>query len=484
MNINEVLNFALANNLSAFTQKVFHTVSPGIKYSHNWHIDCIADYLNAMEAGEIQDLIINMPPRFMKSISVSVAWTAFLLGRDPKRKIICASYAARLSENLSMDTRNVIQSDWFPNVFPNCTLAPDQNQKTWFKTTENGVRYAPSVGGTVTGFGGDYLILDDPLNPEEAYSPKERETANRWIEGSFSSRANDEKTVRKVLVMQRLHEDDPAGRLIERNPSVCLLKLPVIFEKRTLISTPSSLYEVDNGEFLHEERFGASEFEKRSKSMSAYDFAGQYMQNPAPPEGGIIKNSWYRFYDEKPNNISCLVHSWDTALSNTASSDYSVCTTWAIAKDGYYLLRVFREKVEFPDLLKAFKRLYNIDTPDYVLIENKGSGTSLIQTGRAETRAPIIEITPHRDKITRLSAVTTFFETGRVFFPKTGTHAEEILHEFQMFPNGRHDDIVDSCSQFLNFVRNREDIFKKDDWQDSPRAAKVGFKKTDNNYLY
>ncbi len=459
MKVNEILNYVLANNLSAFTQKTFETVSPNSHYLHNWHIDAIADYLEAVTRGEIIDLIINMPPRFMKSISVSVAWSAFLLGRDPKTEIICASYSAGLSADLSMKARNVVESEWFGNVFPDFEMARDQNQKSWFKTKQGGGRFAPSVGGTITGMGGDYLILDDPVNPEQSNSVAELSNANSWIETSFMSRRNNhrgENRSRLVLVMQRLHENDPTGRLLDRFPEIEKLELPAYFEKKTVISTPKNIYELDRGEFLHDERFGQQEYDKTLSLLGSYAFAGQYLQRPTPADGGILKKSWYRFYDEKPNHCAAIIHSWDTALSANAGSDYSVCTVWGVSQNGYYLLDIFRKRLEFPELLSNFKRLSTRDLPDWILIEAKGSGLSLIQTARETTRSPIIEIVPVRDKVTRLSAVTPFFESGKIFFPKDHELIDNLLNEMDMFPNGKNDDIVDTISQFLGFVRGKE----------------------------
>lgn len=447
-----VLYALLSQNLSAFIQKSFNHLSPNNQYIHNWHIDAIADYLNAVESNDVQRLIINMPPRFLKSIAVSQAWTAYLLGRVPSAQIIVASYSANLSSQLSVSTRELIRSDWYSRTFPILQLASDLNRQEWFKTTQNGHRYATSVGGTITGFGGDYLILDDPVNPADAMSNTMRESANRWIGSSFLNRANNPKTAKIVCVMQRLHENDVSGYL-EGLGGFDVLKLPVEFDKKTFIQTPRKIFEVEAGEFLHAERLGKIEVDALKAGMGSYSFAGQYMQNPAPADGGIIKKQWINPIITKPLTYDAIYHSWDTAHKANAGSDYSALTIWGVAQNKYHLLVAFKKQMEYPELRHIVLKYANMFPPDTILLEDKASGIALAQDLILNTKLPIITITPIKDKITRLSNVTQLFEGGRVLIDAESDWADDYIHQLITFPNATHDDLVDSTSQYLNYVK-------------------------------
>jgi predicted phage terminase large subunit-like protein len=447
-----VLYALLSQNLSAFIQKSFNHLSPNNQYLHNWHIDAISDYLNAVESGDIQRLIINMPPRFMKSIAVSQAWTAYLLGRNPSTQIIVASYSSNLSSQLSVSTRELIRSDWYARTFSDLKLASDLNRQEWFKTTQNGHRYATSVGGTITGFGGDYLILDDPVNPADAMSDTMRESANRWIGSSFLNRANNPKTAKIVCVMQRLHENDVSGYL-EGLGGFEVLKLPVEFERKTFIETPKKTFEVEAGEFLHAERLGKVEVDALKAGMGSYSFAGQYMQNPAPAGGGIIKKQWINPIITKPLSYDAIYHSWDTASKANAGSDYSGLTIWGVHQNKHHLLVAFKKQMEYPELRDKVIKYANQYPPDTILLEDKASGIALAQDLIRNTKLPIITITPIKDKITRLSNTTQLFEGGRVLIDAESDWAEDYIHQLITFPNAKNDDLVDSTSQYLNYVK-------------------------------
>lgn len=464
-NDENIFYYLLQNNLSAYIQKVFNTLNPSTNYLHNWHIDAIADYLQAVQDKEICKLIINMPPRFMKSIAVSVAWTTYLLGHKPSTQIICASFASTLAENLSVQSRNVMTSGWYKKVF-GTKIAEGENKKMWFTTTERGHRYATSVGATVTGFGGDFLILDDPLNPEEASSDTMRRRCNQWISETFLTRANNPKDHALVLVMQRLHEDDPSGLLFGMKDDLGdfeHLILPAEFEKKTVIITPKHTFIKEENELLHPERFGEKEVKEKRMLMGAYAYAGQYLQRPSPIGGGIIKRHWFKPFEIRPFKFDHLIHSWDTAIKANAGSDYSVCTVWGVNGDGYYLLDVWRGQVEYPELKQKCLFLTQRDKPDYILIEDKASGQSLIQDLRASSRMAIYPIMPHRDKVTRASSITPLIESGNVFIDQSAYWVSGFLNECDMFPNGKNDDMVDSMSQFLNWAKSNNRLKIKEE---------------------
>lgn len=268
-----VFDALLRQDLSSFVAKTFSTVSPGVRYLPNWHIDLICAHLVEATAGRIKRLIINMPPRYMKSIAVSVAWPAWLLGRRPQSKIIVASYSAALSLKHSLDCRHVVQSDWYRRVFPAVELAADQNQKHRFSTTRRGFRLATSIGGTVTGEGGDVLIVDDPHDPRRANSARLRQAALDWFDQTFSSRLDDKRRGVIVVVMQRLHESDLTGHLLAKGGWTHLC-LPAEAEAEETVSCGRVRITRAPGDLLHPEREGREEMERVKRELA---------RRPLPP---------------------------------------------------------------------------------------------------------------------------------------------------------------------------------------------------------
>jgi len=443
------------NSFPAFVRKVFHTVSTGHTYIHSWHVDAICEHLLACEAGDIKNLVINMPPRCLKTITVSVAWSAWLLGHNASAQIIGASYSSKLAMKDNTNVRYVMESPWYKDIFPETVLASDQNEKSKFSTTERGHRIATSVGGTVTGEGGDYLILDDPLKPDEANAPTGtvRESTNEWIDQTFTSRKNDPKTAVSVLVMQRLHEDDASGHLIDKGwHHLCL---PVEFIRKTVISINDKRWDAAAGDLLCPERLGRAELRQMAIDMGGYGYAAQYLQNPAPTGGGLVKQSWFRFAPERPLAFNKIIHSWDTASKVGILNDYTCCTVWGVKSDGYYLLEVINVRLEFPALKKKVLDMASRDNPDFILIEDKASGQALIQELRTTSALPVIAIMPTQDKVTRMSQASIEFEHSNVVFPEYAHWLDDYTEQLKLFPNAKHDDMVDSTSQFLQWAKER-----------------------------
>jgi hypothetical protein len=432
MQTKKLTDAIIKNDFSSFVQKCFATTNPNTKYLHNWHLDLIAQKLLACESGEIKRLIINIPPRYMKSLSVTVAWPAWLLGRNPARRIIAASYSQQLAIKHALDTRLIINAPWYKTLFPDVKISPDQNQKAKFITTKRGFRFATSVEGTLTGEGGNFLILDDPHNPVNIFSKKERENVINWYNQVFATRLDDKQNGVIVIVMQRLHPDDLCGFLHKSNSKNW---------HEVIIPAISA-----DGKALHEARESYAYLQSLKAELGSYVFAAQYMQNPIPTEGGMIKPHWFKRYSSLPahENIKQITQSWDTAIKSGANSDYSVCTTWAETVHGqHYLLDVLRVRAEYPELKRLIISHFQKYKPHAILIEDKASGQSLLQDlrklealsprfhngvleapqGRNEDgqkvsqSLPLIPILPKFDKITRMAKASTLIEAGRVLIP-------------------------------------------------------------------
>lgn len=452
-------NLILKTNLSAFIQRTFSTVDPATEYLHNWHVDVIADYLEACRQREIKRLIINVPPRCLKSTCVSIAFPAFLLGHNPSTQIMVASYAQSLSHTLSQNTRLVMKSEWYKQLFPDTQFSDTQDTKTKFMTTKQGFRFATSVGGAAIGEGGDFLIVDDPLNPKESKSELERQTALDWYDQTYSTRLNDPKNGVIIVIMQRLHEEDLTGHLLKKGGWEHLCLPAVAEEKQRIYLPPRVDITREEGDLLHPTRLSKEVLEEKMKDLTPYGFAGQMQQRPAPLGGGMIKIDWFQRFNIQPkdDDVTAIVQSWDTAMKSNAGSDYSVCTTWWQTKKGHYWIDTFRAKLEFPELKRMCKSLAVKWNPSAILIEDKGSGTSLIQEFQKDGTMNILKINPERDKVTRMSFASPVIEAGNVYIPESAPWLPDAINEMLQFPNGSHDDIVDSKSQYLNWIRLKQE---------------------------
>lgn len=448
----------LRMDLSAFIQKSFDTVDPGSPYRHNWHIDAIAYHLEQVERGKINRLIITMPPRSLKSISASVAFPAWYLGRHPKKRILAVSYAESLSEKLALDCQKVMQAPWYQNCFPGTRISKSRRARHDFETTLGGGRYSTSVSGAVTGRGGDIILIDDPHKPEDANSDVKRSAVIEWFRSTLLSRLNDPARDAIVLIQQRVHEDDLAGMLLRRGGWIHL-NLPAIAEEEMVVEISSDLkkYRKEGG-LLHPERLPGDLLERRREELGSYVFAAQYQQRPAPLGGGIVKWAWFKRHETSPERRSgdLIVQSWDTASTADEASDYSVCTTWLVkSRQNAWLLDVYREKLEFPDLRRQVQREADNWKSDLILIEHAGSGIQLIQELKPTMYCSIRGMKPKLDKETRMMSVTLAIEGGKVSIPREARWLADFQHEVVRFPKARHDDQVDSLSQFLTWLTER-----------------------------
>lgn len=457
MNQNRIMQALLRGDMASFAARAFATVNPGAVLVPNWHIDLISEALMSCTRREITRLIINMPPRMLKSQMVSVAWPAWMLGRNPAERIIAASYSSALAIKHSMDSRRLLQSDWYQNLFPWTRLLDGQNERHRFSTSALGYRLATSVGGTLTGDGGNFLILDDPLNPRQAASTRIRNQVNNWVGQTFLSRLDDKKNGVVVLVMQRLHEDDVTGFLLRQHGARWkLLTLPAIAENDMEIAIGNQSWQMKRGDVLQKEREDAAVLTGLRAEIGSRVFAAQYQQSPvAEGDSGFFRRSWWRRYRIAPEGM--VVHSWDTAIKTGQEHDYSVATIWCFSEDGKaYLLHLWRDKVEYPELRRQVLALAEQFPPTAVLLEDKGSGQGLLQELRRSSRLPLIGINPRDDKVTRAAQASVMAEGGRVYLPEEALWLADFEHELASFPAASHDDQADSMAQALIWWRNRD----------------------------
>ncbi len=453
------LDTVLRTDFNCFARKTFHTVAPAQTLRPNWHIEAVAYHLMECLAGGIKRLIINLPPRNLKSILGSVAYPAWALGHDPSLRIICASYSNDLTAKHARDCRAVMQSHWYRRLFPGTRLDPAKNAELEFETTARGFRLGTSVGGTLTGRGGNFVIIDDPIKPHDAMSDVKRSSVNEWFDRTLYSRLDDKRDDVIIVIMQRVHAEDLVGYVLEKEPWV-VLSLPAIAETDERIPIgPNRYFERRIGEPLHADREPVEVLNKIKAEMGSFNFSAQYQQCPIPPDGEIIKWKWFKRFDVQPEREANdeVVQSWDTASKAEEIHDYSVCTTWLIKGNEYYLLDVLRERLKYPDLKRRIIEHAQRFNASSILIEDKGSGTSLIQdigNENVEGLPKPIPYEPEGDKVTRMYAQSATIEAGQVFLLGDAHWLDDFRIEILQFPLGRYDDQVDSMSQFLDWARN------------------------------
>ena len=449
----------LRSDLTTFVQRSFYELNPQAVYFSSPYIDLIASRLEACRRGEIKRLILNLPPRTLKSHIASVAFPAWLFGHDPTKQVLCASYGQDLSDKHARDCRTLMANPFYRSLFPQTRLSAKQSVGE-FMTSRLGGRLSTSVGGTVTGRGADWIIQDDIMKPDDAQSEARRRVTNDWQHNTLQSRFNSKADGVMIIVAQRLHQGDVVGHVLERGDHWDVLSLPAIAQEDENIpyDTPFGLevFTRARGAALHPERDSLETLLKVRQEIGEYTFESQYQQSPQPLDGGVIKKSWLRHYERGglPERFSYKLQSWDTANKTGELNDFSVCTTWGLYDGNFYLLDVFRKRLNYPDLKRAAGDQWRLHNPTKVLIEDKSSGIPLIQELRAEGifRVDAYKPAPGSDKYMRLRAQSIKFESGKVFLPSEASWLDEYERELTGFPGGKYDDQVDSTTQALEFL--------------------------------
>jgi len=451
------------NDFYTFMHRAFRELNPTTPFLHTWHNELLTAKLEACRRGEITRLIINVPPRSLKSHAAAVSFPAFVLGHNPSAQIICVSYGQDLANKHSLDCRSVMSSDWYRSLF-STRLAPQKQSVQEFLTTQNGFRLATSVGGVLTGRGADFLIIDDPLKPDEALSESQRKAANEWFDHTLYSRLNDKRAGVIIIIMQRLHQDDLVGHVLEQE-NWDLVRLPAIAEEdeEHLIQSPYRTWTARRkaGEALHPEREPLPVLEHLKRTLGEYNFSGQYQQSPSPMGGGMVKFQWLRGYEpgDQPAKFDMIFQSWDTANKSTELSDFSVCTTWGRKNKKLYLLHVLRKRMDYPELKRAVWQQSAQFQPRNILIEDKASGTQLIQELIRDGVHGVTRYEPTMDKTMRMNSVTSSFENGFVYVPTEADWLSVYLQELTAFPACKHDDQADSTSQALDWAKQNTHIY-------------------------
>lgn len=445
--------------LTTFVKCAWPILEPANQFIPGWHLDAICEHLEAVNSGQIRNLLINMPPRHMKSLAVSVFWPVWTWLQKPAFRWLFSSYAQQLSIRDSLKCRRLIESHWFQERWGDrFTLTTDQNQKMRFENDRTGYRIATSVGGVGTGEGGDAIVCDDPHNTVEVESDAVRESTLIWWDESMSTRGNDPKTVAKVIVMQRLRENDASGHVLQQGGYEHLI-LPEEFEpsRRCVTSIGWTDPRKHEGELLWPERVGQKEIEEYKRRLGTIGYAGQFQQRPVPAGGAIFKGDWFEKVDEAPP-LAREARGWDKAATEPASDidpDWTAGVKIGLAADGtFYITDARRTKASALGVERFIRSTAESDGTHARIRLEQEPGSS----GKGEAERYIRDVLrgyPARalpstgDKATRAAALASAAEAGLVKIVRANWN-DWFIDELTSFPKGTHDDSVDAAANAFN----------------------------------
>jgi predicted phage terminase large subunit-like protein len=450
----------LEADLSAFFRASWLILHPGRKLVWSWHYDLLCEYLTLVKQRKLTRLIINVPPRTGKSTIATICFPCWTWATDPKHGFLCASYSGALSTEHSVARRNLILSAWYRSLWGDrFRLAEDQNLKTQFDNDHRGQMIATSVAATALGKGGDTAIIDDPVSAEQALSDAERKTANDWMDHTLLQRLNDPSTSAIVIIMQRLHELDPTGFMMETQPGawtkICI-PLEAEQKERWVFPVSGRVIERAEGEVLQPERFTPGVVDSHKARRMTY--AGQYQQRPAPIEGNLIKRSEVRYYggrdpvtgeaDETlPQTFDLKLISADCAFKDLATSDFVAIGVIGVKGRKRYILNVVNKHLDEPatewEILRQRSSYSPIST---VLVEAKANGSAVVQRLSASVSG-VQEIEPEGGKIARMFAACGEWQSGDWYVDRNAAWTEPFVQQITMFPGAAHDDMCDMMSQ-------------------------------------
>lgn len=460
-------------DLTLFMLEAFKVLEPSNPLETNWHIDCISEHLMASYRGELPKLIINVPPRCLKSVLVAQIFPAWVLGKDPSAQFIGASYAHSLAERNVMATRRVLQSEMYRRLFPNTHISSDQNQKDYFTTRRAGQYKGTGIGGTITGFGCNYMLIDDPISPNEGNSPTVRATTISEIRQTLFSRFNDKRTAKTIMIMQRVHDADPTGDLI-KDGGYHLLKLPAETKTQVHISLGNRKWMMQENSLLTP-RLPREVLDELRLELQDTAYAGQYLQEPVPLGGGEFKLDKLQYYNEdRKVGAGNIVILCDPAggdefnKKKKKTSDFSTFMVIELAVDNnYYLIDAVRDRLnptERVDTLFALHRKWNAATgkPPKVGYEKYGIMTDThyikVKQDAENYRFPLIELGGKMMKEERIRRMLPDIDRSRWWFPRTLVRRDHEGRSFDLikeltkgemmsFPKARFDDMLDAITR-------------------------------------
>lgn len=474
----EMLQSICRENFGAFAQKAFTIIEPGTPFEYSWHLDCMAEHLQAQFEGdeELKRLIMTIPPRCLKSVMVAQLYPAWVLGKEPHHQFIGASYAHTLAERNVVKCRQIIKHDWYKDTFKDTII--EQDQKDYFTTSMNGQYKGTGIGGTITGFGCKTLGIDDPISPKESGSDTIRLNAINEIRSTLFSRFNKFSEGRLALIMQRLHEQDPAGDLL-KDGGYYLLKLPAENKGKTIsYSRNDKTWTMPSNELLTP-RLSRKDLDELRLNLTEYNYVGQYLQDPVPLGGGEFKEAWLQLYHSgaiKPAEMNIVII-MDQAGGEEMNKKKKKLSDWTVivviglgADNNYYLLDMIRDKLNATDRINTLfmiHRKWNIlsGKPPKVGVEQIGMMTDAHYIGVKHKEDAyyfsVTELGGSDIKEERIKgALVPIMQQHRFYIPATLPYVDsqgrkfdlitELKGEMASFPKARWDDILDAISRITN----------------------------------
>jgi predicted phage terminase large subunit-like protein len=459
--------------LALFVREAWPILEPGTPLIWSWHLDAICEHLQAVFEGRIRLLLINIPPGHMKSLIASVFWPAWMWIHRPGHRFLFASYGATPSPALrdSVKCRTVIASPWYRKHFGNgWKMAEDQNAKGYFRNTKLGERLSLHVGSG-TGFRGEGMLVDDPIKADDAHSKIKRMEAIRWWDETMSSRLNDLKTGWRVIIMQRLHEEDLSGHVLQQGGYEHLC-LPSEYDpqRRTRTSIGWEDPRHAQGELLFPAKFGPAELAQARKDLGADAYAGQHQQTPVADKGSIFLSDWFQRYRTPPADLEEVIQSWDLTFKGGDGTDFVAGQVWGRKGAHCYLLDRVCERMSYTRARQAIRDL-SAKWPAALakLIEDKANGPAIIDDLR-DAVPGLVAVRPDGDKLARAHAVSPLCEAGNVWIPENAPWVNDWLHQITHFPRAAHDDEVDAMTQALRRLTTQQPTSGATLWAKAPMS--------------
>lgn len=456
MNEDYLFKLVCENDLVFFLKVMLPVLEPETNYIHNWHVEVIADHLMRVANKDdkygpdelIENLDVNIPPRTIKSLLVNIIFPCWVWTWWPSAKFISGSHTATLSQSFNMKRRRLIKSELYQRYWP-IQLEKDADTQRFFENTSKGFMQAISTGGAITGVGADFLLSDDLISADSAFSKADRDNAVRWYFQEFFNRLIHQNKSRRVNINQRLHEEDISGTINKDHPYFEKLIIPMVKKSDQVQNKTGWVDPRKEGEFIHPARFGEKEKDQYYKAYGAYGWAGQMQQEPAPADGGIIKKEWIRVEDISHLDLSDNLISVDATFKGGKGSDFVAMELWARSQANFVLVDMIRGRWDFPQTLQMLANFYNKHTPRMVLIEDKANGPAIISL--VQDKIPgVVPVSPKDSKEARVHQSAHYFESGNVIINKDLANKQIIIDELTMFPNAAHDDTVDAATQAIN----------------------------------
>lgn len=440
-------------NQREFFEQAWPIIEPAHPLLPSWHIDLILEYLAAVDMGQIKRLIINIPPRSLKSSLVTIAWPAWSWTGKPWLRWLFCSYSAALSVKHSVDRRRIIESPWYRKSWGDITrMEDDQNQKAVYQNTQRGIMISTSVGGSITGMGGDRIVIDDLINPLEAESKVVREASIDFYQKTLSTRLDDKKTGVIVAVEQRTHHQDLTGTVLKET-GWTHLRIPAEAPATEIVRFPmSDRTQVRAiGEVICPAREDVAVLEQQKIVMGSRAYAAQYQQDPIAEDSAYFNPAWWQYYRMLPISDIIRHWSWDTAMEDGEQNDETAGILFAHLAHGTFVERVVRGRWQTPEAKRTILNEFSAYPANALLIEDSPAGKAIIQSLQRDTGLPIIGVPAVKDKIFRASLCAPFVESRRVFLKEGESWLAGFVEQLTGFPNLPHDDVVDAFTQGMNF---------------------------------